>query len=129
MFEKAVRNKIRFDTPQGRIGVEELWDLPLTSRTEKANLDDIARGLYRQSRSGDDVSFVTAAQKPDEILALKFDIVKHVIAVRLAENEKALKSREAAERKQKLLGLIADKENEAIANLPLDELRKMAEAM
>lgn len=128
LFEKAVREKVRFDTPQGRIGVEELWDLPLTSKTGKANLDDIARGLHNKIKAGADISFVTAV-RTDTATQFEFDIVKHVIDVRLAENEAASKARENAEKKQRLLSLIAQKEDAALAETSLDDLRKMVEAL
>ena len=129
IFEKASRLRVRFDTPQGRLGTEELWELPLTSQTGRANLDDIAKGLHRQLQSDEDISFVTEAKKSDEVAILKFDLVKHVIGVRLEENAAAAKAKENAEKKQQILGLIAGKENEALAAKPLKELRKMVEAL
>lgn len=128
MFEKAVREKVRFTTPQGLIGVEELWDLPLSSRTGKANLDDIARGLHNKIKAGADVSFVTSV-RTDSASQFQFDVVKYVIDVRLAENESELKRRENAEKKQRLLSLIASKEDAALAETSLDDLRKMVEAL
>lgn len=129
MFEKATRLKLRFSTPVGPVVAEDLWDLPLTSTRGRPNLDDVARDLHKQLKSGDDVSFVTKAQKSDEIVQLKFDIVKHIIDVRLVENEAAAKKKEIAEKKQQILGLIANKENAALAEKPIEELRKLVEAM
>jgi len=130
MFEKATRLKVRFDTPQGSIGVEDLWDVPLTSpRGKQANLDDIARALHKQLKSGDDVSFVHKEKKSDEMVSFKFDVVKHVIDVRVAENEAAKLKADTAAKKQKLLGLIAEKQDKELSNLPVDELLKMVEAL
>lgn len=129
MFEKASRQKFRFDSPAGQLCTEDLWDLPLTSKANRANLDDIARGLHKQLKSGDDVSFVVKEKKSDEAVQLKFDIVKHVIDTRLAENEAAAKAQTIKEKKQQILSIIANKENEALSQASIDDLKKMLEAM
>lgn len=132
IFEQAFRCKLRFDTPKGAITVEDLWDLSLTSTTGKANLDDIARDLHRQLKNGDDVSFVHKERKSDETVQLKFDIVKYVIDVKLAEADEASKARVNAEKKRhvgQLLALIANKENQQLADMPLEDLRKMVESL
>lgn len=128
IFEQAARLKIRFDTPKGALSVEDLWDLPLTS-TRGANLDDIARGLYAQLRSGEDVSFVDAGRKSDPTKQLRFDLIKYIIDVRLLENKAAALASANKERKQRLLEVIAQKEGEALGALSVDELRKMVEAL
>lgn len=129
IFEKAVRQKLRFVSSAGQLTVEDLWDLPLTS-TSKANLDDIAKGLYRQLKtSGDEVSFVNTAQKTDETIQLKFDIVKHVIDTRVAENALAATERERKEKRQLLMGLIERKQAEELLSASKDDLQKMLEAI
>ena len=129
MFEKASRLKLRFDTVQGLVSVEDLWDIPLVNHRGKANLDDIAKYLYKQLKDSDTESFVVKATKKDETLQLKFDLVKHVIEVRLAENEAAALLQTNKEKKQKLLMLIAQKENEALSGTSLEELRAMADSL
>lgn len=129
MFQKATRMKLRFDSPKGPLTVEDLWDLPLTSATGKANLDEVARGLFRQLRSDDAVSFVEPTQKSNPVAQLKFDIAKHIIDVRVAENKALADARANADRKQTLLGIIAQKENEVLLGSSLDDLKKMAEAL
>ena len=125
MFEKAAKLKLRFDTTSGPLGVEDLWDLPLTSTKGKANLDDIARGLHKQLKSGDDVSFVVPTRKSDETIQLKFDLVKHVIDARLAENQAALLEKERADKKQRIMGIIAAKQDETLQGMSLDDLKKL----
>ena len=129
MFEKASRLKLRFESTKGQLQIEDLWDLPLTSTKGQANLDDIARGLHRQLKNGDDVSFVNATHKSDEVVQLKFDIVKHIIDVRLVENEAAAKARENKEKKQQLLAIIAQKKDAALQGTPLEELEAMVAQM
>lgn len=131
MFEIASRKKLRFDSPQGLLTVEDLWDLPLTSeRGNRANLDDIARGLHRQMKDDADVSFVSEARaKADDGTALKLDIVKRVIEVKLAEKKAAAEARANAEKKQKILAIIARKEDQQLEGASLDELQKLAESL
>jgi hypothetical protein len=130
IFEQATRLKLRFDTARiGEITAEDLFDLPLTSKTGRANLDDIARSLHKQLKNGDDVSFVEPSRSSDPVIQLRFDIVKHVIGAKIEENQKAAKAREDAEKKQKIMALIADKKDEVLKGKPLEELEAMLTAL
>jgi hypothetical protein len=121
MFEKASRLKLRFDTPQGGCLVEDLWDLPLTSE-RRANLDDIAKGLNKTLKENDNESFVVKTTKTNELLQLKLAIVKHIIKVRLNENEIAAQAKANKEKKQKLLTLIEQKKDAALSAASIEEL-------
>jgi len=127
IFEQASRLRIRFDSAQGSLSVEDLWDLPLTSNTNKANLDDIAKTLYKQLQSIDEVSFVqrTVASDKNSREALRFEIVKHIISVRLQENETAAKARQNAEKKQKILEILAERQDSALKGASDDDLQRM----
>lgn len=129
MFERATRGKVRYETPKGYLSVEDLWDLPLTSRTNKANLDDIARGLNKQLKETDEESFVVKRRSENEEVRLKFDIVKYIIDVRLQENEEADKKAAIKQKKERLLTIIAQKEDEQLLGTSLDELKAMAESL
>lgn len=123
MFEKANRVKLRFHTEQGMLSVEDMWDLSLTK------LDNVAKGLFRQLKESDEVSFVKPVPSDDKGTQLKFDIVKHIIEVRVAERDAAELARQNKEKKQLILGIIAQKENEALSQTSLDELRAMVTSM
>ena len=127
MFEKASRIKLRFESPQGKLLVEDLWNLPLTSSTGRANLDDIARGLHRSLKESETESFVNDPPKADEAVKLGFEIVKRIIAVRKEENAAASLAASNREKKQQLLALIAQKETEQLAGQSIDDLKKMVE--
>jgi hypothetical protein len=130
MFEKASRLKLRFDTTKGQLSAEDLWDLPLTSQTGKANLDDLAKDLFRTLKNeGETISFVTPVGGSDRTVQLKFDIVKHVIDVRVAERDEAAQAASKRDQKQRILEVIAQKENEALLGSSLEDLRRMAESL
>jgi len=129
MFEKAARAKIRFESSKGLLTVEDLWDLPLTS-AKSANLDDLAKALYKQVKeTAGEISFVKPVEKDGGELQMKFEIVKHIIDVRVSERDAAAAATARREQKQNILALIAQKENEQLAGTSLEDLRKMAESL
>jgi hypothetical protein len=127
LFATASRKKFRFDTPQGQLAAEDLWDLPLqTTRTGRASLDTIAIALDKQIKNVGTVSFVDDAPAGSEDLKAKFDIVLHIIEVRKAENKAEETRRANVEKKQQILSIIANKENEALSGKSIEELQSIA---
>ena len=120
MFEKASRLKLRFNTIIGTISVEDLWDLPLS--TGPMNLNDLAKSLNKRVKEVEEEDFVAKATKDNEALILKFELVKHVIKVKLEEAEIADNKAEAKEKKQKILAILADKEDESLKGKTKEEL-------
>jgi hypothetical protein len=132
IFEQASRNKLRFDTNKGTISVEDLWDLPLTSETNRANLDDIARNLFNDLRDAEEVSFVRHSSKKtatQNSLKLKFEIVKHIIDTRLAEIEAAKNAADRANRKRQLTELLHSKQQADLQSKSTEEIQKMIDAL
>lgn len=131
LFATASRQKFRFNSPQGQLSVEDLWDLPLTSPSGKnANLDDIARALHKQLKEfdGETISFVKPASsnkaKTEELQA-KFDITKFVIDAKVAERDAAALAQEKKEKKQKLLELLDKKKNAELEGKSTAEIEAM----
>jgi hypothetical protein len=131
-FEKATRNKFRFASPQGLLTVEDLWELPLSSENgRQANLDDIAKSLNKKLKDqGSEESFVKAkSETEDTITPVMFDVVKHIIMVRLEENAVRRHAKETRERKQQIMEIIAKKQNAQLESTSIEDLRKMLEAV
>lgn len=124
IFEQASRQAFRFATPKGHLTVEDLWQLPLTSTTGRANLDDIAKDLRKQLDSTA-VSFVTDTTPVNKVYQAQFDIVLHIIKVRLAEAEAATKAAETREKKQKIMAIIERKSDEALSAASIEDLQAM----
>ena len=134
MFEKAARLKLRFDSPKGQLTVEDLWDLPLTvGQLGGASLDNIAKALNRKIKETAEESFVIKDAKSVNFLntytQLRFDIVKHIIDVRLAENDVAAAAHAKKIQKQKILGILAQKKDEQLQGASVEDLEKMLEAL
>jgi hypothetical protein len=129
MFEKASRLKLRFESPKGLLSVEDLWDLPLTSTRNGANLNDLAKAMNRELKASAEEDFVNQTATADSIirtlLQLRFDIVKHIINVRLAENAAAKAKADAKEKKDRILAIIERKQNEKLEGASLEDLQKM----
>lgn len=129
LFVAAARQKLRFESSKGALTVEDLWDIPLTGAGRGAllNLDDIARGLHRQLKEFDgDVSFVRpVARSVSHELQLKFDVVKFVIDTKVDERDVAQAAAEKAEKKQKILAIIAQKQDQALAGASVEDLQRM----
>ena len=129
IFEQASRAKLRFATVHGSATVEDLWELPLTS-PRGANLNDIAIALHRKVKEeGEVLSFVDPAQKRDDTAQLAFDVVKHIIDIRVAERDAAAAASTRAEHKQRLLALLQSKELEEMSKLSMDDLRKQIQEL
>lgn len=123
VFERAARNKLRFPSSVGELTTEQVWDLPLTHKGDKPNLDSLARAVNAELKSIDDESFVI--QKPDPRkteLALQLEILKHVIAAKLADKDRAEKTAANAERKRKLLAALDAKEESALVGMSKEEI-------
>lgn len=129
VFEIATRQKYRFATVRGNLSVEQLWDLPLDKG--EVNLYQLAQGLLEEvaDKPAEKLSFFSKAVSIDETATFKFEIVKHIVTVRVAESE--AKQTEAVKRtqKQELDALIAAKKAEAKQSLSIEELEAMRAAL
>lgn len=122
IFEYATRNKVRFPF-KGMISVEDLWDLSLT------NLDSIYKTLNKQVKQSEEESLLSTKASVDTELEVQIAIVKHIVSVKLAEKEASEKASAKKAQKQKIMSIIATKENEALQNSSIDDLKKMLDEL
>ena len=122
MFEHATRNKVRFPF-KGLISVEDLWDLSLT------NLDSIYKTLNKQVKQSEEESLLNTKTTVDKELDVQIAIVKHIVAVKLAEQEAREKTSAKKAQKQKIMAIIASKQDEALQNSSVEDLQKMLDEL
>ena len=122
MFEYATRNKVRFPF-KGLISAEDLWDLSLT------NLDSIYKTLNKQIKQSEEESLLNTKTTVDRELDVQIAIVKHIVAVKLAEQEAREKASAKKAQKQKIMAIIASKQDEALQNSSVEDLQKMLDEL
>lgn len=117
IFEKASKLKLRFEGGRGEFSVEDVWELSLQS------LNTLAKAVNKKIQSEDEESFIpTNVRKAVTHNNLRLEILKHIIAVKVAEADAAKTRAEKADKTARLRELIASKQDEALKNKSLDEL-------
>jgi hypothetical protein len=124
IFEQATRQGFRFSTKKGLITTEDLWALPLTSSTG-VSLDEVARQLHKEIQTSSVPSFVEVKTESNSLLEAQIEVVKHIIAVKLEEKNIRDAARETAAKKQRIMELIQNKKDAALADMSIEELEKM----
>lgn len=121
LFEVASRKKFRFPSQVGELSYEHLWDIPLEG---KNSLNSIAVAIHEEIEKSGKINFVTAASPRNTELTQKLDLIKHIIAVRLEEQNAAKVRAERASKRRLLDQAIAAKEHEQLLGGDLEDLLK-----
>jgi hypothetical protein len=118
IFEQATRMKVRFNH-KGVCSAEDLWDMPLSA------LDAIFKALNQEAKAQSEESLLAVKTATSAELDLKLAIVKHVVKTRLEEKVVYEQAKANADRKNTILGIIAEKQNESLKSMSIDELKKL----
>ena len=122
MYKKALRAKLRFSTTKGKLTTEDLFDLSL------ADLNNLAIVLDKKLSETPRKSFISDIAPDTQEDELRFDIVKDVISLKLAERNAAQNAKAKAAEKAQLMEILHRKKNEALENLSVAEIEaKLAE--
>lgn len=127
-FEKAAKLKLRFPSNRGQLTTEDLFDLPLTSKSG-FDLDSIAKAVNRELKDSSEESFVAPAKPASAIDSLRLEIVKSVIATKVAERDERAAKAEKKQKRDRLLELLANKEDAALAELTPEQIREQLAAL
>lgn len=122
MYKKALRTKLRFSTPKGKLTTEDLFDLSLT------DLNNLAITLDKKLSETPRKSFISDIAPDTQEDELRFNIVKDVITLKLVERNAAQNAKAKAAEKAQLLEILHRKQNEALETLSVAEIEaKLAE--
>ncbi len=120
IFERASRISLRFQAPNGVFGTEQLWDLKLTT------LDGMAKDLRRKLREAEDESLLDTKSQDLSDVQLSYDIIAHIVKVRLEEAKEKEQAQANAEVRRRAQEILARRKDEALEQLPEAELLKLA---
>jgi hypothetical protein len=121
MYKKASQLKLRFLTNVGQLSAEQLWDLSLT------DLSNAVKAVKKVLKKTDDdeLSFLEDAKVVDVENQLRFDILKDVYLTKKKEAEELRTAKEVKARNQKIIEIIAEKEEGALKDKSIEELRSL----
>ena len=119
MYKEALQKKLRFKTNKGMITTEDLFDLSLQ------NLNTLAIMLDKKINEAPKKSFIEELPAEENDDELRFSIVKDVINIKLKARKDNINRAEIDARNKRIAELIAKKEDEALENKSIEELRAM----
>ena len=129
LFLKASREAYRYDSIKGALTTEQLWSLPLTSKTA-FDLDSVAVEVNRQLRSLAEESFVETGTDPRRSeLSTKLEILKAIIAIRKEENQARVDAEKRADLRRKIQEAIENKQQEQLSSSSLEDLQAQLAAL
>ena len=118
VFKYAVKNKLRFNY-KGLCTIEDLYDIPLN------DLDNMYGALKRQQKNFGSDSLLNKKSSEEKEVAIKIEIIENIVRDRLADQAKATKAQQTRERNKRIAEIIADKEDAALHDMSLDDLKAM----
>ena len=101
--------------------VEQLFEL---SMTDIANAIKAVKKILKTT-DDDELAFLESTRTVDVENQLRFNILKDVYLTKKEENEAARTAFENKEFNQKILAIIADKEEDSLKGKSIDELKAM----
>lgn len=118
LFEIATRKKFRFPF-KGLISVEDLWEMSVT------DLDSVFKTLNSELKEEKEESLLKTKTLKNKELEMKVEIVKFIVKVKLEEEDIKIKAKERKEKKQKIMEIMAAKQDESLHNMSVEELERM----
>lgn len=118
IFKYAIKNKLRFNY-KGVCTVEDLYDIPLSG------LDKMYGELKKQQKNFGEDSLLNKKSSEEKEIGIKIEIIESIVADRLADIEKAKKVQQTLERNRRIAQIIADKEDAALNDMSLEDLKAM----
>ena len=118
IFEAASKNKYRYPY-KGMITTEDLWDLT------PAQLDIVYKALNKGVSEAQVSSLMHKVTDVDAELLNKIEIVKYIVNAKEEEAEARKNDVAKHAKKQRILDILAQNQEDALQSMSEDELKKM----
>jgi hypothetical protein len=127
MYKKAIRKKLRFNSPKGVLNLEQVWSLKLSDL--KVMIQELHSQLNKNKHSEldfleeDTIEGVLSELNSDEKLC--FDILVDVYKTKRAEVNASKEEQEKKAYNKRIDEIIAQKQEEHLHSLSIAELEKL----
>ena len=118
-YKEASRLGLRINTNKGSLSVEQLWSLTLPQ------LDELAVSLEENVEKSISKTFLKKRTNKNKLAQLSFDIVLDILQTKMAEAEELQSASEIKKHNDKILTLIAEKQEADLKNLSAEELQAL----
>ena len=123
LFMIATRNKYRYPY-KGLISTEDLWDL------SPQDLDSIFKTLNSQLKAlGEESLLIEVEDKGAAVLRNKIEIIKYILRNKLEEKARNRQAAANAAKRQRIMEVIASKEDAALRDMSVEDLTKMLDEL
>ena len=119
MFENALKNGFRYPSNKGLITTEDLFCLSLN------DLNEIAKKINKLIKNSEEESFIPGPNFNNNNDSKRLDIVKHIINLKINEQNAKMIEKSNAEKRQRILEIINKKDEESLENMSKEELEKL----
>lgn len=120
MYKKAIRKKLRFNSPKGVLNLEQVWSLKLSDL--KVMIQELHAQMNKNNHS--ELDFLEEDTiEPDEKLC--FDILVDVYKTKQAEANASKEELEKKAYNKRIDEIIAQKQEEHLHSLSIEELEKL----
>lgn len=121
MYKKASQQGLRIVTPKGLLSAEQLWHL---------GFEDLASSIKKVKKvlkktDDDELAFLESNTPVDTENQLRFDILKDVYLTKRKEKDELRDAAETKAHNQKIISLIAEKQEEGLKSKSVEELEKL----
>ena len=120
MYKQAGKIGLRIATNRGPLSVEQLWQL---NQVELSNSIKAVKKVLKKN-DDDELSFLEDTKIVDIENQLRYDILKDVYLTKKKENEEIRNAADIKAHNQKILTLIAEKQDDSLKGMSIEELEK-----
>lgn len=121
-YKQASKLQLRFQTNRGNLSVEQLWSLSLT---DLASAIKAVKKVLKGTDDDDELSFLDENKTVDTENQLRFNILKDIYVDKQTTLKEARLAQDRKAYEQKILNLIAEKNEEALKEKSIEELEAL----
>lgn len=129
IYKEALLNRVRFSTNVGLLTLEEVMDLPLTSKSG-LSVDSLAVDLVNKLKNENKeiVSLVNEGKEDIEryVDELKLEVLKDIIEYKKALIEEKRKAQAENSEKRRIMEALARKKEDKYNDMSIEELEELS---